>query len=146
MEIRKMQSVDYEGLYELWMSCNGMRINNLDDSRDGIVGFLRRNPDICYVADEAGKIVGGILTGFDGRRAYIYHTAVHPDYRMRGIARGLVDHVMDSLEGMGVHKVALVAFEKNEAGNRFWEKMGFTLRDDLVYRNRAIVEMTKIDT
>ncbi len=45
----------------------------------------------------------------------------------------------DSREG--IHKVALVAFEKNAAGNRFWEKVGFTVRDDLVYRNKNIYEM-----
>ncbi len=49
----------------------------------------------------------------------------------------------DSYEG--INKVLLVAFKKNEAGNAFWEAEGFTLRDDLNYRNKALTEMIRID-
>ena len=46
----------------------------------------------------------------------------------------------------GINKVALVAFARNEAGNAFWESQGFTVRDDLTYRNKALAEMIRIDT
>ena len=49
------------------------------------------------------------------------------------------------MEAEGIHKVALVAFEKNVSGNIFWEKMGFTVRDDLIYRNKNIHELKRID-
>ncbi len=45
MKIRKMVMEDYEKVYELWMSCAGMGLNNLDDSQQGIEKFLRRNPE-----------------------------------------------------------------------------------------------------
>ena len=35
---------------------------------------------------------------------------------------------------------------RNEGGNAFWEKMGFTTRPDLTYRNKTLVEMERIDT
>lgn len=63
-----------------------------------------------------------------------------------GIARWLVEHAMSALEQEGIHKVALVAFEKNEPGNAFWEKMGFGERPDLVYRNKNIHMLERIDT
>ncbi len=78
MEIRKMIIDDYDEIYNLWMSCEGMGLNNLDDSRNGIDMFLKRNPDTCFVAENGNKIVGVIMVGNDGRRGYIYHTAVHP--------------------------------------------------------------------
>ncbi len=53
---------------------------------------------------------------------------------------------MTALEAEGIHKVALVAFEKNVSGNRFWEKAGFTVWDDLVYRNKAIHQLERIDS
>jgi hypothetical protein len=53
---------------------------------------------------------------------------------------------MDALRGEGINKAALVVFGKNENGNTFWEKHGFTLRADLNYRNKAIAELTRIDT
>ena len=81
MNIRIMTIHDYEAVYTLWMSCAGMGLNNLDDSREGIDRFLRRNPETCFVAENETGIVGVIIAGNDGRRGYIYHTAVHPEYR-----------------------------------------------------------------
>ena len=82
----------------------------------------------CLVQEdkECGKIIGNILAGNDGRRGYIYHTAVNPMYRKQGIAAALVNTALEALRNMGIHKIALVVFEKNETGNKFWEKMGFT--------------------
>lgn len=32
------------------------------------------------------------------------------------------------------------------SGDAFWEKAGFTVREDLVYRNRNIHQLKRIDT
>ena len=80
MTIRRMQIGDYDEVHALWLSCTGMGLNDLDDSRDGIRRFLERNPETCFVAEDEGKIVGVILAGSDGRRGYIYHTAVLPEF------------------------------------------------------------------
>lgn len=146
MEIRKMRIEDYDAVYALWMSCAGMGLNNLDDSREGIARFLERNPQTCFVAETEERLVGVIMTGSDGRRGYIYHTAVHPQYRKQGIASRLIDASLRALKECGINKVALVVFDRNEDGNRFWEKQGFTVREDLVYRNKSLVEMVRIDT
>ena len=146
MNIRKMVIDDYDEVYALWTSCTGMGLNDLDDSREGINRFLKRNPDTCFVAECDNQIVGAIIVGNDGRRGYIYHTAVASQYRKQGIARQLVETAMQELKQCGINKVALVVFNKNENGNAFWEKLGFTIREDLVYRNKALTEMVRIDT
>ncbi len=146
MTIRLMQNADYDAVYALWMSCAGMGLNTLDDSPEGIARFLACNPETCFVAEQDGAIVGVILAGNDGRRGYIYHTAVHPDCRHQGIATALVDRCLAALKDIGIAKVALVVFARNETGNAFWERQGFTRRDDLAYRNRTIIEMARIDT
>ena len=146
MQIRKMKIEDYEAVYRLWLSCKGMGLNSVDDSREGIEKFLRRNPETCFVAEKDGKIAGVILASNDGRRGYIYHTAVSPEQRRQGIASRLLDAVLAAFENIGITKVALVVFERNADGNAFWEKAGFTVREDLVYRNKSIAEMTRIDT
>ena len=92
------------------------------------------------------SILGVIMAGNDGRRGYIYHTAVDPQYRNQGIATLLVKNVLSALERQGINKVAMVVFEKNTNGNAFWERLGFTKRDDLIYRNKTITEMVHIDT
>ena len=146
MNIREMIETDYDQVYQLWLSCVGMGLNDLDDSKEGIARFLQRNPQTCLVAVENQTIIGAILVGSDGRRAYIYHTAVHPNYRRRGIARQLVETVLTVLDELKIHKVALVVFKRNTEGNRFWEKLGFSVREDLIYRNQPRTEMVRLDT
>ena len=145
-EIRVMTIDDYEKVYALWMSCKNMGFNNLDDSREGIAKYLRRNPATCFVAECGDSIVGVILSGHDGRRGFIHHLAVAEDCRRQGIATELLECAVSSLAAEGINKVALLVFNRNEAGNAFWEKNGFTSREDLVYRNKALVEMVRIDT
>ena len=144
--IRVMEIGDYDAIYDMWIHTPGMGLNTTDDSREGVEKFLRRNPHTCFVAEVDRKIAGVILSGHDGRRGYIYHTAVRSEYRRQGIARALVEHAMQALEKEGIQKPALVVFARNEAGNAFWEKLGFTGRDDLVYRNKSIHPLTRLDT
>lgn len=98
------------------------------------------------MAKENEKTVGVIMSGHDGRRGYIHHTAVDISERKKGIGTALVDVTMEALSHEGINKVAFVVFSKNETGNLFWEKRGFEERKDLIYRNKAIVELKRIDT
>lgn len=146
MEIRKMTIDDYYDVYALWMSSRNMGFNDVDDSRDGIAKYLRRNPDTSFVAYNDGELAGVILGGHDGRRGFIHHACVRENCRRQGIGTKLVDTCIDAMKKEGISKVALVAFKYNEAGNDFWESMGFTMREDLNYRNLALRELIRIDT
>lgn len=146
INIRVMTIDDYEGVYNLWINTPGMGLNTTDDSKEGIDKYLKRNPTTSFVAEDDGRIIGVILAGHDGRRGFINHTAVLPDYRKRGIAKKLVDNTMDALDKEGIKKVALVVFKHNEIGNGFWDNIGFTDREDLVYRNKNIHVLDRIDT
>lgn len=146
MTYRVMTVDDYDAVYDLWINTHGMGLNTADDSREGIDRFLKRNPMTCFVALDGSRVIGVILSGNDGRRGYIYHTAVLPQYRKRGIGKALVEHAMAALEKEGINKTALVVFERNETGNAFWERIGFKTREDLNYRNKNIREFERIDT
>ena len=146
MQIRTMIPEDYERVYALWMSCKNMGFNNLDDSREGIARYLKRNPATSFVAVEDERIIGVILAGHDGRRGLIHHMCVAEDRRGRGIATQLLEHALAALKEEGIHKVACLVFHRNEAGNAFWEKQGFTARQDIAYRNKALSELIRIDT
>ena len=146
MNFRLMQISDYDSIYNLWINTPGMGLNSVDDSKEGIEKFLKRNPSTCFIAEENEKIVGVIMAGNDGRRGYIYHIAVLPEFCGKHIAKTLVENAMAALEKEGITKVALVVFEKNQNGNGFWEKIGFTVRNDLIYRNKTIAQMERIDT
>lgn len=138
MLIREMAISDYDEVYKLWANTAGMGMRSIDDSKQGIEKFLMRNPTTNFVAVADGKIVGVILCSHDGRRGYIYHTAVDIEHRGNGIGKSLVDKVLEALEKEGINKAALVVFKNNDIGNAFWEKIGFEVRNDLNYRNKSI--------
>lgn len=144
--LREMDMDDYDKVYALWMSCKNMGFNNIDDSKEGIERFLTRNPGTSFVAEEADRIVGVVLSGHDGRRGYIYHMSVAEDYRKQGVASKLLENSLAALKQEGINKVALLVFNRNEVGNAFWESQGFTVRDDVAYRNKALTEIVRIDT
>jgi ribosomal protein S18 acetylase RimI-like enzyme len=135
-----MTTIDYEEVYQLWLDTPGMGLRSLDDSPQGIARFLKRNPHSCFVAEAGNELAGVILSGHDGRRGYIYHLAVRPEYRHQGLGRSLVEHALDALRKEHINRVALVVYEDNVPGNKFWESLGFTTRPDLVYRNISINE------
>ena len=146
MEIkyRLMNIDDYQQAYDLWILC-GNGLNNKDDSKEGIERYLKRNPTTSFVAICGEKVIGVILCGHDGRRGIIQHACVSPDYRRSGVGARLVELALEALKAEQITKVLLVAFKKNEGGNKFWESQGFTLREDLNYRNKALTEMIRID-
>lgn len=87
MNIRVMENKDFEEVHALWMRIKGFGIRSLDDSKEGVARFLKRNPTTSVVAEEDGKIVGAILCGHDGRRGCLYHVCVDVAYRMHGIGK-----------------------------------------------------------
>ena len=142
---RLMTIDDYDEVYAIWIAChNGL--NSTDDSKEGIEQYLKRNPTTSFVAVEDGHVTGVILCGHDGRRGFIQHMSVSPDHRRKGIGGKLVDLALEALSKENIKKVALVAFKTNDLGNAFWEAQGFTLREDLNYRNKALTELEIIDT
>lgn len=138
LTISIMKISDYEEAYKLWNNTEGMGLRSLDDSRDGIDKFLKRNPTTNFVCRVKNELVGVILCGHDGRRGYIYHAVVDAKYRKIGIGKNLVNSVISSLEEEGIKKVALVVYSNNNEGNKFWNNLGFLKRDDLFYRNKVI--------
>lgn len=132
-EIRVMTPDDYDGVYKLWMSISGFAIRSIDDSREGVERFLKRNPTTSIVAVEDNEIVGAILCGHDGRRGCFYHVCVRADKRMQGIGKAMVISAMEALKAEHINKVSLIAFTKNDIGNQFWKGIGWTQRMDLNY-------------
>ncbi len=133
MMIRTMTLKDYDQVYELWTGIKGFGLRTVDDSREGVERFLKRNPATSVVAEEAGKIIGSILCGHDGRRGCMYHVCVAEEYRKHGIGHKMAMEAMKRLKKEGINKVSLIAFKSNTVGNEFWHKVGWTFRDDLNY-------------
>lgn len=138
--IRTMTIEDYEQVYALWKKIHGFGLRSIDDSRDGVEKFLKRNPTTSVVATEDGKIVGAILCGHDGRRGCLYHVCVDEAYRRRGIGKAMVVQSMEALKEEGISNVSLIAFTQNDIGNAFWNTIGWTKRLDLNYYDFVLNE------
>ena len=137
---RVMTIEDYEGVYDLWMTIKGFGIRSIDDSKEGIEKFLKRNPTTSVVALDGERVIGSILCGHDGRRASFYHVCVEESYRKRGVGKRMAEFAMEALKKEGINKVGLQAFKINEAGNKFWKKLGWVERVDLNYYDMPLNE------
>lgn len=137
---------DYDDMLTLWNSTEQSKraLNPVDDSREGIERYLKRNPSTCFGAfckdgsGDAPVMVGVILTGHDGRRGIIHHMCVSSDIRRQGIASKLVKLAEDALYAEGIQKIFGLVFKDNDTANAFWEKQGYTLRTNLNYRNKSL--------
>ncbi len=125
VQLRPLTEADYDDLRALWMTIRGFGIRALDDSREDVTRFIRRNPTTSVVAVADGRIVGSILCGSDGRQGALYHVCVARNYRRQGIGTKMVGYCMERLREMGINKVALIAFASNDVGNAFWRRIGW---------------------
>jgi ribosomal protein S18 acetylase RimI-like enzyme len=120
----------YEEVYCLWEACDGIGLSRAD-SKPSIRMYLERNPGLSLIACDDGTVVGTILCGHDGRRGYIHHLAVLPEYRRQGIGRLLVDKSISALQASGIQKCHLFIFHDNTGGINFWESIGWTYRQGI---------------
>jgi len=131
----------YEQVYSLWESCDGIGLSSAD-SRSSIRIYLERNPGLSLIAYDGKTIVGTILCGHDGRRGYIHHLAVQPNYRRQGIGRLLVDKSIAALQSSGIQKCHLFIFHDNTSGIEFWEGIGWTYRRDIGVVSKIIEKLS----
>ena len=140
INIRVMAPEDYDKVCQLWLSITGFGIRSVDDSREGVARFLKRNPTTSVVAEQNGRIVGSIMCGHDGRTGCFYHVCVARDYRKHGVGYRMVRFAVRALIEEGVSKVTLIAFKENQVGNVFWKSLGWTQREDVNYYDLILNE------
>ncbi len=129
--IREMTILDYEVSYELLSITSGIRLNE-SDNKENIKIFLDRNPGMSFVSETGGKVIGTVLCGHDGRRGFIYHLAVDPAFRMKGVGKKLIDKAIKNLGKKGILRCHLFVVKDNELGQTFWNKTGWTKRNDIL--------------
>lgn len=120
---------DYAEVTELWEATDGIGLHAESDSEEQILFYLERNPGLSLVAravDEGNRIVAAVMCGHDGRRGYLSHLAVAEGFRGQGLGRKIVDECLERLAKTGVPGCNVRVFLDNEAGQQFWENLGWT--------------------
>ena len=130
--VRAMNSRDIASAISLWRETEGVGVS-AEETPEMLWAYLDRNPGISSVAvDQAGRRIGAVLGGHDGRRAFIYHLAIDPAHRGRGWGRALVERTQRELAAHGLAKATIMVFANNAEGRAFWKHLGWQVREDLL--------------
>jgi ribosomal protein S18 acetylase RimI-like enzyme len=133
--IQPMTIDRYDEVIRIWEDSEGIGLSDAD-TRENIQSFLERNEGLSFIATVGDKITGAALCGHDGRRGYIYHLAVHRNYRHRGIGRALARQCLDAIRIRGIGKCHIFVFSNNREAISFWKEIGWEERIDLVVMSR----------
>lgn len=128
--IREMKKEDHPQIYEIWRNSKGIGLGQLD-LKEEVGNFLKQNSKYSFVAVKDDKLLGAVLCGYDGRRAFIYQMAIDSDCRNKGIGTMLVDKCVKQLKQDRILKCDLYCFTDNEIGRSFWKKMGWKQRPEI---------------
>jgi putative acetyltransferase len=134
----EMTIADYDEVLSLWKGTAGIGLTAAD-SRDGTAAYLAHNPGLSVVARQDGRLIGAVLCGHDGRRAYLHHLAVADGARHRGIGRKLVDESLARAAAQGIEKAHAWVYRENQSGLEFWKQIGWTGRTELQIVSRLTV-------
>ena len=120
---------DYPVVHVLWQ--RGDLWMRPSDGPEATALKLTRDPELFLVArDGEGRIVGTVMGGWDGRRAYVYHLAVLPEHQRRGIASLLMDELEARFRAVGAMKAKLQILVDNGASRAFFAARGYQLETD----------------
>jgi ribosomal protein S18 acetylase RimI-like enzyme len=85
--------------------------------------------ELFLVGELNGVVVAAVLAGFDGFRGWLYHLAVAPAQRRRGLGRALVLEAERRLRDLGCPKINAQIRAGNTVSVQFCEAMGFTVEE-----------------
>jgi N-acetylglutamate synthase len=135
----EMTIADYDEVFDLWNSTAGIGLSDAD-SQEGTAAYLAHNPGLSVVARQNGRLLGAVLCGHDGRRAYLHHLAVAVDARHQGIGRRLVDECLARAAAQGIRKAHAWVYCENHSGLEFWRQIGWTGRTELQIFSRLTAQ------
>ena len=130
MIIREMTIDDYDEVYRMWQITTKRALSKADE-RDQMERYLKHNAGMSQVAVVDGKIVGTVLAGHDGRRGFIHHMAVLPEFRRKKIGHALAQTAIQKIREQGIDKPHIFCYQNNETGQSFWRDFSFEKREDV---------------
>jgi ribosomal protein S18 acetylase RimI-like enzyme len=87
----------------------------------------RTQAELLLVGVHDAGLVGAVAAGYDGVRGWLYHLAVDPAVRRRGIGAALVRAAEQRLAALGCPKVNLQVMPHNDAVVSFYERLGYAV-------------------
>lgn len=129
VRIRTFVWDDWPKVRALWENAGpGVHLGR-SDTPDEVRKKWRRDPELFLVAEHGDEIVGAVLGGFDGRRGLVYHLAVAPERRRRGLGRRLMAELERRMAAAGCLKSYLLATPDNREAVDFYRRLGWEVMD-----------------
>ncbi len=129
MEISNFSIDMYQNVYNLWVM-TGLAIG-ISDTKEHVERVLKQHPELFIVGKVEEKIVAVVMGAFDGRRGYVHHLAVDPEFQKKGFGKEIMEELHKRFLKKGVVKVHLFVDIETKGVIEFYQKLGWYLRDDL---------------
>ncbi len=122
--IRDYRESDYASLMQLW---NETELAQPERKDDAVV--IKRCNDmggrLLVMEDVAnGEIIGSSWMTWDGRRIYLHHFGIHPDWQNLGLGTKLAEASLEWISSTG-QQVKMEVHKENKAAIQLYKKLGF---------------------
>jgi len=125
--IRVYRDEDREQVVALWHACGLVVPWNVPEQ--DIAAKRAFQPELFFVAERGGEVVGSVMAGYEGHRGQINYLAVRPDLQGGGLGRELMDFAEQRLRALGAPKINLQVRARNRAVIAFYEALGYAVDD-----------------
>lgn len=136
LTIRSGVASDIPDVLALWEG--SAAVTRVPSDAAAIRRLLERDPDALVVGVVGGRVIGTVISGWDGWRCHLYRIAVDPTHRRSGTASKLLDEVSARRAASGATRLDAMVHEGNASGRAFWAGVGFHVDPDDRRWTRAI--------
>lgn len=131
MKTKLMTNADFDSMYVLWKEV-GLNVADLETEERDFNMMIMLNPMTNFVACDGKKIIGTVFGVFNGRRAWVYHLAVHSAFQNKGIGSLLLKQTEEALKKIGATRVCLWVDKSNLKVLPFYKKYGYSEINDAI--------------
>jgi ribosomal protein S18 acetylase RimI-like enzyme len=136
VSVGRIEPADESGVVALWAEVFAGD-PPWNEPRAVLARKLAEKDGLVFVARAGERVIGSVLGGYDGVRGWIYHLAVDPAERRRGIASRLMREVECALTERGCLKINLQVRATNSAVVAFYRSLGYELEERLSLGKRT---------
>jgi ribosomal protein S18 acetylase RimI-like enzyme len=122
--IRDYRDSDYDSLTGLWHD-TGLAQPERRDDKESIRECNKLGGRMLVMEDvNTGRIIGSSWMTWDGRRMYLHHFGIHPDWQNLGLGTKLAEVSLEWISSLR-RQVKMEVQKKNKAAIQLYTKLGF---------------------
>jgi ribosomal protein S18 acetylase RimI-like enzyme len=123
--IRPATADDFGAVLQLWRE---EAEPSSSDSESALRALVSHDAGALMVAEEADRIVGTVIAGWDGWRGSIYRLVVAPDCRRSSVGRQLVQSAERRLAEFGAQRMQAIVIGSDIRAMGFWSATAWELQ------------------